>query len=301
MQKIVPNIWFAGNAEEGGALYAAAFPDASSKVTSRYPSDGLADFQQDFAGDPLTVGVDVGDYRIQLINAGDDFRPNPSISFMINFDPSRDESSREKLDAAWDVLSDGGKVLMPLGEYPFSPHFGWVEDEFGVSWQLILTDPDGEPRPFVMPALLFTGAAQNKTKAAIAKYTGLFEGSEVGMVVEHSAATGPATPDAVMFADFRLGDEWFVASDGDDRHDFAFSPGVSLQVDCADQEEIDRLWAALSAVPEAEQCGWCVDEFGVSWQICPAAMDELMISPEAFQAMMRMKKIVIADLQAASE
>ncbi|MFT4088751.1 MAG: VOC family protein [Gordonia sp. (in: high G+C Gram-positive bacteria)] len=300
MQKIIPNIWFAGNAEEGGALYASAFPGATSTVTARYPEEGLLDFQKEFAGASLTVGVDIDGFRLQLINAGNDFRPNPSISFMVNFDPSRDEQSREHLDAAWEALSEGGTVRMELGEYPFSPRFGWIEDRFGVSWQLILTNPDGDPRPFVMPAFLFTGPAQNKTKAAVAKYTELFDGT-IGTVVEHTAQTGPAAADAVMFADFTLGDEWFVAMDGDDSHDFTFGPGVSLQADCADQAEIDTLWEALSAVPEAEQCGWCVDEFGISWQVCPAAMDELMISPAAYQAMMQMKKIVIADLKAAAE
>ena len=76
---------------------------------------------------------------------------------------------------------------------------------------------------------------------------------------------------------------------------FTFSPGVSLSVQCADQAEIDRLWDALSAVPEAEQCGWLVDRAGVSWQIVPANMAELMAKPDAFAHMMPMKKLIIAD------
>ena len=84
-------------------------------------------------------------------------------------------------------------------------------------------------------------------------------------------------------------------ADGGPVHDFTFTPGFSLQVDCADQAEIDRLWGALSAVPEAEQCGWLVDRFGVSWQIVPARMEELMQRPGAYQHMLAMKKLVIAD------
>jgi predicted 3-demethylubiquinone-9 3-methyltransferase (glyoxalase superfamily) len=76
---------------------------------------------------------------------------------------------------------------------------------------------------------------------------------------------------------------------------FEFGCGVSLEVQCTDQAEIDRLWEALSAVPEAEQCGWLADRFGVSWQIVPADMAELMQRPDAYEHMMGMKKLVIAD------
>lgn len=77
--------------------------------------------------------------------------------------------------------------------------------------------------------------------------------------------------------------------------EFSFSEAISFSVDCKDQEEIDYYWERLSAVPEAEQCGWCKDKFGLSWQIVPANMGELMKRPNAFAKMMEMKKLVIAD------
>ena len=79
---------------------------------------------------------------------------------------------------------------------------------------------------------------------------------------------------------------------------FRISEAISFAVECEDQAEIDHYWDRLSHVPEAEQCGWCKDRFGVSWQIVPAKMHALMSSPAQVQAMMGMKKIEIAELEA---
>lgn len=99
----------------------------------------------------------------------------------------------------------------------------------------------------------------------------------------------------VISAWFRLGGQRFGALDGGPT--FTINEAVSFVVACEDQAEIDRYWAALSHVPEAEQCGWCKDRFGVSWQILPARMGELLQTPAQVQAMMRMTKIEIAELE----
>ena len=103
---------------------------------------------------------------------------------------------------------------------------------------------------------------------------------------------------SIMYSDFQLAGQWFVIMDAGGPQECTFNEGVSLVVNCADQAEIDRLWDALSAVPEAEQCGWCKDRFGVSWQIVPQNMDELMAIPHSYEALLRMHKIVIADFRA---
>ena len=77
--------------------------------------------------------------------------------------------------------------------------------------------------------------------------------------------------------------------------EFQLSEAVSFEVKCKDQEEIDYYWEKLSKVPEAEQCGWCKDQFGLSWQIVPENMGQLMKRPNAFAKMMQMHKLVIAD------
>jgi predicted 3-demethylubiquinone-9 3-methyltransferase (glyoxalase superfamily) len=302
MKAIVPTLWADGNAAAVADFYQRVFRDVRETARTHYPTEGLPDFQQHMAGEILTLDLEIHGLRISVINAGDEFRPNPAAGFMVNLDPAFLEDPRGYLDSLFAALSEGGRVLMELGEYPFSPRYAWVEDRFGVSWQLILTDPAGEPRPTVLPALMFCGPAQNRAVEAGRAYTNLFPGSRLGTAVHYPQQTGPATTDGVMFSEFRLGpaqddpreEFWVTAMDSAVEQDFTFTPGFSLLVEAEGQEEIDRLWAALSRHPEDEQCGWCRDAFGLSWQIVPADLGELMRAPGAHQALMGMKKIEIA-------
>ncbi len=298
-QKITPNIWCNGNAEDMVEFYRHAFTDFEVLHTEYYPQtkeEGLEDFQLNLAGKVLTIQFRVHDMEFVAINAGPEFVPNPSISFFVNFDPSRDDQAREHLDDLWSKLADGGMALMELGEYPFSPHYGWVQDKFGVSWQLILTNPESEPRPMIVPSLLFTDKSQNQARAAAELYVSLFDDAALGNLSTYGQDTGLAKADSLAFGEFRVGDQWFAVMDnGGVDHKFSFNEGVSLSVACKDQAEIDKLWAVLSTVPEAEQCGWCKDQFGVSWQIVPENIDELMKKPGAYKTMMQQHKIVIAD------
>lgn len=97
----------------------------------------------------------------------------------------------------------------------------------------------------------------------------------------------------VLTVDFEIAGMRFTAINAGP--EFKFSEAVSFAVFCEDQAEIDHYWEKLSSVPEAEQCGWCKDRFGLSWQIVPANMDELMKKPGAYPKMMQMKKLVIAE------
>lgn len=294
MQKITPNLWFNGNAAQGAQFYADAFPDSRVLATTHYPTEGLPDFQRDMAGEVLTVDVDLAGLRITCINAGPEFPITPAISLLVNFDPARHDDARGSLEEVWSVLSQDAQILMPLDAYPFSPLYGWLQDRYGMSWQLMLTDPAGELRPFIVPNLLFGGQAQNRAEEARAFYTSLFPDARNGVLIPYTEQSGPAHPGAVMFCDFALADQWFAAMDSATEQDFSFTEGVSFVVECADQAEIDHFWAALSTVPEAEQCGWCKDRFGVSWQIVPDNMGDLMQRPQAYQNLMEMKKIEIA-------
>jgi predicted 3-demethylubiquinone-9 3-methyltransferase (glyoxalase superfamily) len=148
MQKIIPNLWFDGNAKEAVDFYASVFPESKITGTAYYPTEGLADFQKDLAGKELTIQYELNGNSFTAINAGPEFKFNEAVSFQIN---------------------------------------------------------------------------------------------------------------------------------------------------CEDQDEIDYYWEKLSAVPESEQCGWCKDKYGLSWQVVPKDMESLMTGPESFAKMMQMKKIVIAD------
>ncbi|WP_111718954.1 VOC family protein [Homoserinimonas sp. OAct 916] len=294
MQKITPCLWFNGNAAEGAQFYTDLFPDSRVVTTSRYPDEGLPDFQKEMAGKVLAIDFELGGFRFTGINAGPEYPITPAISFMVNLDPSHDDDAEARLNELWAALENGGETLMPLGQYPHSTRYGWVQDRFGVSWQLMLANPGGERAPFIVPNLLFGGSAQNRAAEARAYYTSIFSDSRTATVMEYPEQTGPAAAGAVMFSDFTLAGQWFAAMDSRVEQSFSFTEGVSLVVTCADQDEIDRLWAALSEVPEAEQCGWCKDRFGVSWQIVPENMGELMSRPGAFDNMMAMKKLEIA-------
>ncbi len=293
MQKIVPNLWFNRTAEEAVEFYVSVFPDARINSLVRYPTEGLPDFQQDFAGEVLTIDFQLAGTPFTAINAGAEFAFTPANSFFAGFTAGRDPQAREKLDRLWEELSAGGEVLMPIGEYPFSPRYGWVKDRYGLSWQLLLGNPDGDWRPDIVPCLLFGSTAQNRAGEALDFYLSVFPDSAAGQRVPYPEQTGPAVPGAVMFGDVRLGGTWIAAMDSGAPQDFTFNEAVSYTVTCADQAEIDRYWELLSKVPESEQCGWCKDQFGVSWQIIPANMGGLMARPDAYRHMLSMKKLVI--------
>lgn len=298
MQKITPNLWFDGNAKEAVDFYTAAFPDSNINFTAYYPKsteEGLADFQQDMAGKELTIDFTAGGQRFTAINAGPEFAFNPSVSFMVNFDPSQDEQAEEHLNELWEKLSQDGEALMPIDTYPFSKRYGWIKDRFGLTWQLILTNPEGEPRPFIIPSLMFIGENNNHAEEALNFYTSVFQNAKIGTLARYPDDTGPANKGSLMFSDFMLENQWFAAMDSGVQHDFTFNEAVSFVVSCKDQAEIDYFWEKLSSDPQFEQCGWCKDKYGLSWQIIPENMGELMSKPNAYAHMMQMKKIIIAD------
>ena len=184
MQKITPNLWFKGNAKEAVNFYLSIFPDGKIIDTSYYPkseAEGLADFQKKFAGDVLAIYFEIKGHSFVAINANDTFKPNPSISFFLNFDPLRNPHAEAELNTLWEKLLDGGRALMPLEEYPFSKRYGWVEDKYGISWQLIFTNPEGEVRPFIIPSLMFANELCGKAEEATDFYLSLSLRTRSGM------------------------------------------------------------------------------------------------------------------------
>jgi len=297
MQKIVPHLWFDTQAKEAAEFYVSAFPNSKiHNVTTLHDTP---------SGDADTVSFELNGYAFMAISAGPYFTINPAISFMLNFDPSLDEKAEGNLNTLWEKLSEGGTALMPLQEYPFSKRYGWIKDRFGVSWQLILTNPEGEPRPFIIPSMLFVGDMAGKAEEAGDFYLSVFKDAKRGTIARYPAGMEPDKEGTVMFSDFTLEGQWFTAMDSAHQHAFAFNEGISLIVRCDSQEEIDYYWQKLSAVPESEQCGWLKDKFGVSWQITPSRMDEMMRegTPEQItsvtQAFLQMKKFDVATLEAA--
>lgn len=300
MQKIVPHLWFDKEAREAAKFYVSAF-GGNSKVK------GVDTLENTPSGSVDIVPFTVWGFDFMSISAGPLFKPNPSISFMVNFDPSQDKEAAKKIDEVWAKLSEGGQALMPLQEYPFSKRYGWIQDKYGFSWQLILTNPEGEERPLIVPSLLFVKSKYGKVEEATDFYISVFKNSKRGAIARYGKGKEPDKEGAIMFTDFMLENVWFAAMESaHSAHNFDFNEAVSLMVYCKDQKEIDYYWEKLSAVPASEQCGWLKDKYGVSWQIVPTRLDELMVSSDkemvnrVTQAFLKMKKFVIADLEKAA-
>ncbi|MEK7494738.1 MAG: VOC family protein, partial [Patescibacteria group bacterium] len=135
-------------------------------------------------------------------------------------------------------------------------------------------------------------------------YLSVFKNSKRGMIARYGTDNPSEKAENVMFTDFQIEGQWFAAMDSGQKHEFAFNEALSFIVRCENQEEIDYYWEKLSAVPEAEQCGWLKDKYGVSWQITPFVMDEYMKgTPEQVErvtkAFLQMKKFDLATLEQA--
>lgn len=245
---------------------------------------------------PFVLQLEVHGQKIMLLNDGPTALPTPAISFMV-----MTESAGET-EQYWNKLIDGGTVLMALDSYPWSSKYGWVQDKFGVSWQ-IYTGTKEDSQQKICPTLMFTGKRLGKATEAIHFYNGLFPNSKLQGILNYSEADGQPT-DLVKHAQFDINNYTLMAMDSPGEHNFDFNDAISLVVECADQEEIDRYWNELTANGGKEvACGWLVDRYGISWQIIPKNLGKLMTDPErgqrAMGALMQMKKLIIADLENA--
>ncbi|MFD2045739.1 VOC family protein [Ornithinibacillus salinisoli] len=296
-QNIVPHLWYDKEAKEAAEFYVSIFPDSNiTNVTTLHDTP---------SGDSQLVSFELWGQKFMAISAGPFFTFNPSVSFMVNFDPSREKDASEKINEVWNKLSEGGTVLMPLDKYPFSEKYGWIQDKYGLSWQLILTNPEGEERPTILPSLMFVNEKCGKTEEAINFYLSVFKNPKQGLIARYPKGMEPDKEGTIMFSDFMLENQWFAAMDSARDHKFSFNEATSFMVYCNTQEEIDYYWDKLSEVPESEQCGWLKDKYGVSWQIVPREMDEMMSNstPEQIarvnKATLKMKKLNLAELQKA--
>ena len=152
----------------------------------------------------------------------------------------------------------------------------------------------------ITPNLWFDTQAEDAARF----YTSVFEDSRI-VSKSHYTEDGPGTPGAVMVVEFELQGQRFIGINGGPQ--FKFDEAVSFQIDCDTQADIDYYWERLSEGGEEGPCGWLKDRFGLSWQIVPSRLYELMEDPDAAraraatEAMLTMRKIVIADLEAAAD
>jgi predicted 3-demethylubiquinone-9 3-methyltransferase (glyoxalase superfamily) len=289
-QKIVPHLWFDREAKEAAEFYTSIFPNSSVKH--------VASLDNTPSGSVDLVSFELAGQAFMAISAGPIFKFNPSISFLVACE------TRAEVDALWKPLSAGGQALMDLGEYPFSEYYGWIQDRYGVSWQVMYMG--GRPsQQKITPALMFVGEQAGKAEEAIGFYTSVFHHSKVSDIQRYGKGEEPDKEGTVKLATFMLEGQAFAAMDSAYEHGFAFNEAISFMVNCDTQAEIDHYWEKLTAVPEAEQCGWLKDRYGLSWQVVPASMDKMMRSSSGEQqarvtkAFLAMKKFDLAELEKA--
>jgi predicted 3-demethylubiquinone-9 3-methyltransferase (glyoxalase superfamily) len=292
MHRITPHLWFDREAKEAAEFYAATFPD--SKVR------GVRTIRNAPSGDFDIVSFELFGQPFMSISAGPLFKFTPAISFFVTC------RTKEEVQEFWNALSAGGSTLMPLDSYPFSDLYGWTQDRYGLSWQVGYAG-DREVGQRITPTLMFTRDVSGRAEEAMRFYATVFANSEVGEIFRYGPGEEPDKEGTVKYAPLTLEGQQFAAMDSARAHEFGFNEAISLMVECRTQQEIDQFWDSLTAVPEAEQCGWLKDKFGVSWQVVPTQLDEMLASgseeqlARVTQAFLQMKKFDLAELARAYE
>jgi predicted 3-demethylubiquinone-9 3-methyltransferase (glyoxalase superfamily) len=296
-QLIVPCLWMDDQAEQAAALYTRLFAGGRIVAVSHYP-ESIDNPSGKLRGSVLTVEFEIAGMRFTALNGGPIFKINPTISFFVHAE------TQVEADRLFAALAEGGKVLMPLGSYPWSERYGWVADRFGVSWQVI-TGRSVTGGATIVPCLMFAGGQHGKAETALRTYTQIFPNGRIEGLERYAAGEGPTG--TIKHGRCSLAGQSLVAMDSHIDHGVSFDEGLSLQVMCSDQAEIDRYWEALGKDGKPGPCGWLKDRFGLSWQVVPGNIAQLLTSKDtaardrAFAAMMRMGKPDVAALQAAFE
>ena len=295
MKNITPCLWFDSQAEEAVNFYVSIFGNSRIGGIARYGEAG-AQASGKPKGTVMTVEFELEGQQFMALNGGPYFTFSPAVSFFVS------NGSAEEIDDLWKKLSAGGKTLMELGKYPFGEKYGWLVDKYGVSWQFYLE----ERKQMIAPALMFVGDTQGKAEEAMNYYVSLFENSGVTFkALYDKTMEGPEGK--VAHAKFTLDGYEFVAFDSHIPMDFAVTPAISFLINCRTQKEVDDFWERLSAGGHTEQCGWLADKYGVSWQVIPTVLGELMRDKDprkaerVMKAMLGMTKIDIKALKQAYE
>ncbi len=268
-------LWFDNNGAEAASFYCSVFPN--STIMSQ---------------NPVITAFNLNGLPMKALNGGPQFQKNPSVSITVNC------NEMSKTHEIWNALTEGGSVMMPIGNYAWSECYGWTNDRYGMSWQINYV-PNASSAISLMPSLLFTNDYYGKAEEAVRFYTSLFADSTIDVMTAYPK--DHPFEGHLMYSSFKLDGRSFVAMDGPGEHKFQFNEGISFVVECEDQEEIDRYWYALTMEGKENKCGWLQDKFGVSWQVLPKNLGQLLFqsddSKKAMQALMRMNKIIISDLQ----
>ena len=288
-EKIIPFLWFHGNAEEAMNFYISIFKNSKVLNITRY-----GEVSPGQKGTVMAAIFILEGESFYALNGGSEYAFTPSNSFYVSC------KSVFEIKKIWERLTDGGLVMMELDKYPFSERYGWVQDKFGVSWQLILSNNTNK----IIPFLTFSGKYQGMAEEAINLYISLFKNSGIQSIMRYTEGDVGQTG-KIVHAEFKLHGQKFMAMDSAIEMQFTFSSAISYFVNCKTQREIDKFWKKLSDGGKIMQCGWLKDKFGVTWQIVPTILGEMMHDPDpekaerVTKAMMQMEKLDIKGLKQA--
>lgn len=296
MQKITPFLWFNNQAEEAVTFYTSLFKNSKTGAVTHY-DEASAKVSGQPEGSVLTVGFTLCGKEFAALNGGPQFTFTPAISFFVSCE------TETEIDTLWEKLSqDAKRILFEYGKQPFAEKYGWLDDKYGVSWQLMLRK---EQKQNISPAFLFVGKHYGQAQEAMTFYTSVFPNSHINFMQQRKEDTNGEKKGTVEYASFTIAGEPFNAMEGNGNHKFDFSLATSFVINCETQEEVDTYWNKLSAVKEAEQCGWLQDKYGISWQVVPTMLDKMLTDKDkakagrTMKAMLQMKKLDIAKLKAA--
>jgi predicted 3-demethylubiquinone-9 3-methyltransferase (glyoxalase superfamily) len=222
-EKIVPFLWFNGNAEEAMNFYLSVFKNSKVLGISRYGENGSG--QKDTV---MSASFKLEGQTFIALNGGPEFSFTPSTSFYVSC------KTLPEIKKLWNKLSEGGSVRMELDKYPFSKRYGWIQDKFGVSWQLILN----ENKTNITPFLMFSGKYQGMAEEAIHFYISMFRNSGILNIVRYNEEY-PGPTGKVVHAEFKINGQKFMGMDSAIEMPFNFTPAISYFVYCKTQNEVD--------------------------------------------------------------
>ncbi len=288
MQKITPFLWFENDMKGITDFYLSVF--SGSKVT------GNGSLENTPSGAVQMATLEIFGQNFNLMTAGPYLPFNPTVSFIVSCD------SIEEVDDLWTKLSKTGKILMELSSYPFAEKYGWIQDQYGVSWQIMFSATMKAPQK-ITPTLMFAGDLCGRAEEAVNFYTGLFHDAKVDYVVKYEAGENIETKGTVKHAGVTLENFHISLMDSGKQSSLTFEQAISFVVNCDTQEEVDYYWEKLTDGGKEIQCGWLNDKFGFPWQIVPTAMERMMSQgskeqiARVTQAFMQMKKFDIKELE----
>ncbi len=295
MNKIATNLWYDKEAVEDAEFYVNTFED--TKILNKFT---LHNTPSNNDGDVELVELKLMDAEFSMISAGPIFKFTPTVSFLIACD------SPSAVNELYAKLAVDGTPLMEIGEYPFSQRYGWIQDKYGVSWQIMDMGERGVKQK-VTPTIMYVGDVAGKAEEAVHFYAEIFKNSSVEEPMRYGKGEEPDEEGTIKHVEFVLEGQRFAAMDSAHEHKFKFNEAISFVINCDTQEENDYYWDKLSSSKDDEQCGWMKDKFGLSWQINPTFLSKMLQDPDrkkvdnVTQALLKMKKLVFKDLIDAFE